>query len=215
VSSSRDSDASSIHVVPTEDPKYSKREYKSLDSAEAIPIVSGLRNKAMKTSPSRCIHSASRKYRALKHVPLTADKYRHMKTRQKADLPCFFFWKDLLFVQTCHTAGGGMVMSCKACLPGPIVTACDCKCFFDGPHNGGVYPPHHWHTDHVCTPKSWDHMVREEEKRLQRRHEYNERKRKHEKAFQTYINGSWPDLSILGVTTEPWTPEGSWAPDSY
>jgi hypothetical protein len=79
------------------------------------------------------------------------------------------------------------------------VTACDCKCYFDGPHNSGVYPPHHWHTDHVCTPKSWDHMVREEEKCVQRRHEYNEKKRKHEEAFQTYINGSWLALSDLDL----------------
>jgi hypothetical protein len=79
------------------------------------------------------------------------------------------------------------------------VTACDCKCYFDGPHNGGVYPPHHWHKDHVCTPKSWDHTTREEEKRMQRKHEYNEKKHKHEEAFQTYINGGWPSLSDLDL----------------
>ena len=79
------------------------------------------------------------------------------------------------------------------------VTACDCKCYFDGPHNGGVYPPHHWHNDHVCTPKSWDHTQREEEKRVQRVHNYNEKKRKHEEAFQTYINGGWPSLSDLDL----------------
>jgi hypothetical protein len=79
------------------------------------------------------------------------------------------------------------------------VTACDCKCYFDGPHNGGVYPPHHWHSDHVCTPKSWDHTVREEEKHVQRRHEYNKKKHKQEEAFQTYINGSWPSLSDLDL----------------
>jgi hypothetical protein len=51
-------------------------------------------------------------------------------------------------------------------------------------------------------------MVREEEKCIQRRHEYNKRKHKHEEAFQTYINGSWLDLSTLDVTWAG-TPEGS------
>jgi hypothetical protein len=80
-----------------------------------------------------------------------------------------------------------------------LVTACNCKCYFDGLHNGGVYPPHHWHNDHVCTPKSWDHTVREEEKRVQRSHEYNKKKRKHEEVFQTYINRSWLALSDLDL----------------
>jgi hypothetical protein len=79
------------------------------------------------------------------------------------------------------------------------VMACDCKCYFDGPHNGGVYPPHHWHNDHVCTPKSWDHTLREEEKRVQRMHDYNEKKCKHEEAFQTYIHGGWLSLSDLDL----------------
>jgi hypothetical protein len=72
------------------------------------------------------------------------------------------------------------------------VTACDCKCYFDGPHNGGVYPPHHWHEDHVCTPRSWDHTVQEEEQRMSR-------KCKCEEAYQTYIRGAWPKLSDLDL----------------
>jgi hypothetical protein len=72
------------------------------------------------------------------------------------------------------------------------VTACDCKCYFDGPNNGGVYPPHHWHKDHVCIPRSWDHTVKEEEQRVSRKH-------KREEAYQTYIRGVWPTLSDLDL----------------
>jgi hypothetical protein len=60
----------------------------------------------------------------------------------------------------------------------------------------------------MCVPKSWDHTVREEEKRMQRRHDYNKHKCKHKEAFQSYLNGTWPNLSELDVLTD-WTPEGS------
>jgi hypothetical protein len=41
--------------------------------------------------------------------------------------------------------------------------------------------------------------VWEEEKHVQRKHEYNKKKRKHKEAFQTYINGSWPSLAELDL----------------
>jgi hypothetical protein len=67
---SRDSDVSSIRVVPTEDPKHSTKECKSLDSAEVIPVVGDSKNLAMKATPTHIFASVSRRSRAM-HVPLT------------------------------------------------------------------------------------------------------------------------------------------------
>jgi hypothetical protein len=49
------------------------------------------------------------------------------------------------------------------------VTACSCKCYYDGLILDKSNPPNHWHIDHVCQLKEWSSIEKEADRAEKKR----------------------------------------------